>query len=210
MAVIRSGSYDSRFYYLGERTYVHSSDFVQELMNAIGFWSLGTLNYLKICCRNRVFNQGSYHLILEADSEEDTECDVLFNIICDGKPYTVILNQNDEPVSQSVADNEENLVADAQLDLDADSISFSWQVEQAPLMKLVVALHKKLLQETFSSATHGKWSLYKLDLAWSEFEKPGVLRIKKEAALGKQNARSSIYLDDQKVGTIYFWRPKLS
>ncbi len=207
-------NYNSTFVRLGQRDYVQGSTLVQGLLDALENWQLGRLEQLKIVCHSMLNEQGTYELAINHSTSSATNdniknSSIVFESRCDGQDYTIVLNGNGEEVDVSIPYDEEQLVSDHSYNESEETIEVSWS-QKHPLMQVLIALNKVLLDKTLPSKSHGKWIFYKSELSWADLHcQSGTLALKLHATIGLKSALSDVFLDGMKLGNIFFTRPEL-
>jgi hypothetical protein len=207
-------THQSNFTRLGQRNYVQGSTLVQGLLDALDSWQLGKLEQLKIACHTMLNEQGTYELVLNQDAPAMTDekikhSSIVFESRCDGHEYVIVLNGNGKEVDVSIPYNEETLVEGYIFQEPKQTIEITWS-QKHPLMQMLIALNKVLLDKTLPSNNHGKWIFYKSDLSWAKLHcQSGRLALKLRATIGLKSALSDIFLDGENLGNIFFTRPEL-
>ncbi|ETO92866.1 hypothetical protein [Legionella oakridgensis] len=203
--------FHSNFVRLGHRNYVQGSTLVQGLIEAIASWNLGALQHLNMACYSMLNEQGCYELIKheQMDNNNIKKSATVFKIRCNSVEHLVLLNGTQKEVTTVIPYDEEVLISQHTLLPSEKKITYSWNANH-PLMMILIALNKALLHEVLASNVHGKWIFYKCDLNWHALHsETGTLSLQLGNNLGLQSACSNIYLNETKVGNIFFSRPVL-
>jgi|GEM_PF-6777765 len=117
-----------------------------------------------------------------------------------GENHILGISENKQKrVESRVPYDEEKLVCDAKIDRENNAIELMHQASHS-FIDHIVALNKKLLQQTLSS--DAKWALTKLDLDTLPVE--GHYTLKVVSNLGTKLVKSAIYVDEEPLGFIFF------
>jgi len=202
--------YKSNFVRLGNRGYVHASDMIPGMLDAVRSWNLENINHLCATFRKIVCCQGVYKL-LDADFNQ-SDYDALFEIECERGSFIIGL----EPIEResnvpSIPYNEKALIAQHHINLEQKTVAFYWN-DRLPVMKVLIALQKCLLNRLTPNEGVGRWMCCKCDLDWSKITSftEAEITVALQALLGNYSAKCLISFNQEEVGMLYFTRAKTS
>lgn len=200
--------YTSNFVRLGHRDYVHASDMIPEMFKAIKSWNLGHVSHLCATFRKIVHNQGIYKLVDSNFNQSDY--DAIFEVTCDTGFFTIGLQAHDKDTDvPTIPYDEVTLISQHHIDLEKRTITFHWQAPN-PIMKVLIALQKCLLNHLASNTGVGPWMCCKCDLDWTTISSytNADITVAVQSLLGNYSAKCLIFFEETEVGTLYFTRTK--
>lgn len=197
----------SNFAYWGQRKYVHGSHMIYGLMDAADKWNIAPVLKMSAYFREPLKTQGTYYLYdSRREAQEDhRDFHCVFQIITASGAFTVgLASDNLREVVESIADNENDIVADHWIDRQKKSAGLK-SYPEALLINAIIALNKKLLNELTPVRL---WLMARLDLNLEEcrLKRDGEIRVELVSMIGNLSTRSAVFLRDNKVGEIFFNR----
>lgn len=204
--------YKSDFHFLGERSYVQGSTLFEEALKAISFWSINKPKRIKLVVRSIFDSQATLTLCKKNknSSEFIRSLDAYASFSLNNEDYIVTFKKSSLLVKNRVSYNEQSVTSGAIIDKAGLYIKTRVKSDNH-IMRVLIALFKKYLNEFHPSMLHGKWIFFEseLDLLSIKSEMPNFLEIAKVVLIGKKSARGKVYLNSIEVGTISFTRPLL-
>jgi len=203
-------SYDANFVFLGQRHYIHGSSMTHGLFEAVKSWSLGSVERVQVNVRSLLKEQGRYELFHSENGKEymEKEYNTIIRVQCGKDIYAVGLKGRGEPVMVAEPYDEEALIADCKIIKDSKAATLLLLHLDAPVINIIIALNKKLVQTLFPSEGYGQWFLARYDLIWEKIPliEPALLEIEVVGNIGASNTNSAIRLSGEPIGSIYFSR----
>jgi len=202
-------SYDAKFVFLEHRSYVQGSSMTHGLFEAAKSWSLGSVKQLQLNVRSLLKEQGRYDLFSNDNNKPiiKKEYNAMFRLQCGEDVFFVGLKGREEPVLISEPYDEEKLIADCKILKDSKSAALMLYPD-ALVINIIIALNKKLVSTLFPSEGYGQWFLVRFDLVSEKIRliEPALLEIEVVGNIGASNTNSTIRLDGESIGSIYFSR----
>ena len=202
-------SYDANFVRLGSRSYVQGATITYGLLEAANTWSLDPVERLRTTFHSILKEQGRYDLFRDPKSKHLVEKGyiVLFHLQCGKDEFFVGLKGRGQPVPVSVPYDEEEMIASCEIS-GANKVASVLIHPGNPIVNFIIALNKKLLLSTLPTEGYSQWFLarYDLELRKTELIEPKLLNLEVASIIGVTNAKSTIKLDRESIGSIYFSR----
>ena len=202
-------SYEKRFVYLEQRQYVHGTSMSSGLFETVALWDLGAIEKIQMNIHSSLTEHGRYDLYPINDKPHLSEkgYNALFRLACDTGTYVVGLKGNGERVSDRRPYDEDSLVNGYHVVQANKSAVFKLNTK-LPLLNVLIALNKKLVNRLFPAEGYGQWFLSRYDLDWAEACRniPETLEIKIAGNIGLGHTFSTIIMGETTMGSIYFSR----
>ena len=205
-------AFDSNFSWWGKRDYVHGSHMIYQLLDAMKSWGYFDVERIEASFRYKLREQGTY-IILDGSSPKTAKenyC-ATFKAQCRGRAYWVALIGSGKPVEKFLPDDENDLIANCTIIKDRKVAG----IKNFPITRyinVIIALNKRLLHETIRSEGYEHWYMAQLSLDLRQFEtgEPKVLSIRLENVIANRMTKSSIEMNNVKLGEIFFNRKPLA
>lgn len=198
-------SYDATFHRLGQRNYVQGSTLIDQFILAMEAWKIEPIDRLEASCRSMINEKGRYELLESPTPEELKLYRSTFKAWVKEEKFIVGLKALDEDFDERVSYDEDAMVSKATLNKQEGSISLNYLFQQ-DLYQYLIALFKKLLNETHPAADGHKWIFYQTKLEHRKLIniQSKQLTIKIKRVLGQQSAQADILIENEKMGNIFF------
>jgi len=205
-------TFEATFTFLEDRKYIHGSTLAYGLLDAIEHWGIGTVDRLVASYHNMLNEHGRYDLFEDPMTKNLVEhgyCST-FNIYCDENTYIVGVKGSGKPVMDSIPYDEESMISSGEIVADEKSASILWYPDK-PILNILIALNKKLHLSILPTEGFGRWIVSRLDLKWQLMNSTqnNLLKIKLIGNIRGLTTKSSVELNGQRVGDIYFMRELL-
>lgn len=202
---------ESDFSFLGERTYVHGSTISNDLITIIKQWSLGRLEKISAVFNYPLVTQAQF-ACFESDSSTQSPKDypAFFKIKTRKGNFSIAVVPDEKPVNSRVAYDEEGLIRSSEIEANTKTASVKVKSSERILNK-IISLNKELLSYLLPQSGYGSWIMARYQVNFtllSEIE-DSLLKLKLDASIGGLSTRTSIFMNDDSVGSIYFSREKL-
>ncbi|MCW9044079.1 MAG: hypothetical protein OQK05_12120 [Pseudopelagicola sp.] len=146
------------------------------------------------------------HLQVELVWDTDTAPEGAFaggSWMCDGQRARYWMRELDAPLTMREPYPEEEIVAEMAFDDDFNEARLP-AFPPYSTMELWVSMIKAMHQRRFADA-EGKWVFARAKLcAYDPNHAPGELRVELAAKLGTKLTRNSVYLNETKIGDVFF------
>lgn len=187
------------FKYKGARKYVHGTDIFNKTVNTLKQHGI-KINQLSMSINDVVFS--NLDLSIVDDKSEIGNSSVRFEIESNEKSFYCTLKENGTKVDGKYEYPEEDIIAASNIVKENNEITLSQNLNYTTIEK-VVALNKGLLEQLFPSAG-GKWYFVKLEITDAFFERPEIINVKMVRNMKLRLVKSSIEINNQVVGGIFF------
>jgi hypothetical protein len=203
--------YEKKFVLLGSRNYVHGTSMTNGLLEAIEKWEMEPIDQIQFNIHKPLTEHGRYELFTESckPTNGKMKYTAIFRLFATNVIYWVGLKETGIHISIRQPYSEEDLIEGYNLIKSNKSIMLDI-IPHSPSINIVIALNKKLADWLFPSDGYGQWYLSKYDLSWSTIclTKPKKLAIKHIGKIGMSHIHSTVTLDSENSGSIYFSRHK--
>lgn len=205
-------TFEATFTFLDDRKYIHGSTLAYGLLDAIEHWGIGSVDRIVASYHNMLNEHGRYDFFEDPMTKNLVEhgyCST-FNIYCHANTYLVGVKGNGKPVMDSIPYDEESMISSGEIVADEKSASILWYPDK-PMLNVLIALNKKMLLTTLPSKGFKKWIISRFDLKWQLMNSTqnSLLKIKLIGNIRGLTTKSSVELNGQCVGDIYFMRELL-
>lgn len=202
-------TFNADFAWWGKRAYVHGSHMTYQLFDAVKKWELGKIDRMLAVFRSNLLEQGTY-LLYEGKSV-DQKFPASFKLKIGDQDYFVGIKGNGKKVFHRLEDDEAQLIQHAQCDKGKQT-AFINKYQADRYINVIIALNKKLLNETISSEGYTGWLLAQLDLDFGNLDMllSQELSIRLDKKIGRKMCMSTIEANKIKIGEIFFNRKTLS
>tara|TARA_B100000315_G_C14570637_1_gene585286 strand:- start:361 stop:984 length:624 start_codon:yes stop_codon:yes gene_type:complete len=202
-------TFDADFAWWGKRTYVHGSHMTYQLLDAVKAWGLGNIDKMLAAFHSNLFEQGTY--LLYEGKRVEQKFPVSYKLKIRDQDYFVGIKGNGKKVALRLEDDEAQLIQYAECDKDAKT-AFINKYQTDRYINVIIALNKKLLNETISSEGYSGWLLAQLELNFDKFDIAHMndLKIRLTKNIGRKMCMSTIEANKIKIGEIFFNRKTLS
>lgn len=193
-----------KFKFKGSRTYVHGTDIYNQICNyIINKLNINDINNIKMLFRQIMHS----HLLLEMYKNikikrSENTC-VEFTFENNDDKYKIILSESGEKIDGRYEYYEDQITDCCDINKKESEICLNKKLDYTN-MEIFVAMNKKIL-ETICDKGDGKWYFAKLtlDKHYEDF-KYNEIKIKVNDASYLRFTDSLIFLDNKKIGNIYF------
>ena len=205
-------TFEATFTFLDDRKYIHGSTLAYGLLDAIKHWDIGSVDRLVASYHNMLNEHGRYDLFEDPMTKNLVEhgyCST-FNIYCHENTYLVGVKGNGKPVMDSIPYDEESMISSGEIVADEKSAFILWYPDK-PMLNALIALNKELLLTILHRKGFKKWFMSRFDLKWQLMNSTqnNLLKIKLIGNIRGLTTKSSVELNGQRVGDIYFMRELL-
>lgn len=204
-------SFEKQFFLLGSRRYVHGSSQTYGLLEAMVKWKIESIERIKLDIHEPLLEHGRYDLYTETSKplHGKTKYNAIFRLFGIEETYWVGLKGTGVPVSTRRPYSEEQLIDGYKLIKSYKSIALNLR-PHLPSINTIIALNKKLAGSLFPSQGYEQWYLSRYDVSWAllSLTEPVQLEIKCVGNVGLSHIHSTVTLNSEKSGSIYFSRRK--
>lgn len=204
-------SFEKQFVLFESRQYIQGSTITHGLLEAVEKWNLGPIERIQLNIHALMVEHGCYDLFTENAKPVNAKkkYHAVFRLFGPTETYWVGLKGNGTRVSKREPYDEERLIEGYQLEKANKCIALYLE-PHPPAVNIMIALHKKLANYLFPGEGYSQWYLSRYDLSWNaiHIRQSKKMEIVNVGSVGMSHIHSTISVDNEEGGSIYFSRHK--
>lgn len=195
--------YNLEFCFKGKRIYVQGPDIFNTVLEAIkNDFELSKMKNIKYAAHDILLSNADLYVTDKFEENKFEKFNSIITFHIDDTKYYAIVSKNDNNIDYSNEYSEE--IVRAKSNINEKVITFKNELEDS-ITEITVSMNKYFLQET--ETKDGKWIVTKFEykrLVNLDEIKNKVLKLKLTNNFNNKLTKSTIYVDNDAVGYLYF------